>query len=187
MANLSIKTGTISRSMLVGNPAFNPSSFESIATALGTGASNTILFSSIPQTYKHLQLRFSGLATSGGATVTMRLNGDTGTNYSRHYLTTQATTITVGGNANANQMAVAGWNTGSSTTYPTVAIIDIHDYASTTKNKTVRIFSGIDLSTDGDVELNSGAYLNTSAITSISIIGSTWTTTSVFSLYGIKG
>jgi uncharacterized protein YraI len=161
-------------------------SYESIASAAGTGSSNTITFSSIPSTYASLQVRFSGFAVSGGATITMRLNGDTGTNYSRHLLTGEGGTITVVGAANVNQIAVAGWNTGSSTTYPTVGIIDIHDYASTTKNKTVRIFSGIDISSNGDIELNSGGYFSTSAIDSISIIGSNWTTSSTFALYGIK-
>ena len=37
-----------------------PSSFESIATVSGTGSSGTITFSSIPATYKHLQIRYIG-------------------------------------------------------------------------------------------------------------------------------
>jgi hypothetical protein len=172
---------------LSGGVAAATGSYESIASAAGTGSSNTITFSSIPSTYASLQVRFSGLQVSGATTITMRLNGDTGTNYSRHLLTGEGGTITVVGAANVNAIAVAGWNTGASTTYPTVGIIDIHDYASTTKNKTVRIFSGIDINSNGDIELNSGGYFSTTAITSIDIIGGTWTTSSTFALYGIKG
>ena len=44
--------------MLAGNPAVVLSSYDSIATVtVGSGGSSSIVFSSIPQTYKHLQIR----------------------------------------------------------------------------------------------------------------------------------
>jgi hypothetical protein len=77
---------------------------------------------------------------------------------------------------------------GTNTTYANAGIIDIHDYASTTKNKTTRMFGGIDKNGSGEVSLFSGLWRNTSAITSINIYMSSgnWTTDSTFSLYGIK-
>jgi hypothetical protein len=67
-----------------------PSSFESIATATGTGSSATITFSSIPSTYQHLQIRGIARATSGGETepIDLRLyfNGLTTGIYSSHAL-----------------------------------------------------------------------------------------------------
>ena len=53
------------RSMLAGNAAYVPSSYESIASATGTGSSGTITFSSIPSTYQSLQLRVSCINTTG--------------------------------------------------------------------------------------------------------------------------
>jgi hypothetical protein len=70
-------------------------------------------------------------------------------------------------------------------------IIDIHDYASTTKNKTVRSFFGHDRNGAGSVYLYSGLWMNTGAITSLSLgqanFSGTFDTGTVASLYGIKG
>ena len=70
-------------------------------------------------------------------------------------------------------------------------LIDIQDYASTTKYKTVRSFSGMDgnaADTQYVVTLRSNLWLSTSAITSITLIPATaFTTSTTFALYGIKG
>jgi hypothetical protein len=68
-------------------------------------------------------------------------------------------------------------------------ILDIHDYTSTTKNKTFRSITGRDNNGSGQITLYSGLWLSTSAITSISLntSGSNFTTASTFALYGIKG
>lgn len=70
-----------------------------------------------------------------------------------------------------------------------VSIIDIHDYKSTSKYKTVRSFSGLDLNNPGDVNLSSGLWMNTAAITSIEVFlfSDNWTTQTQVALYGIKG
>jgi len=70
------------------------------------------------------------------------------------------------------------------------SIIDVHDYASTTKNKTVRTMTGFDSNGAGQITLVSSLWMSTAAITSMSIIssvGSNFTTNSTFALYGIKG
>ena len=80
-------------------------------------------------------------------------------------------------------------NSDSGNTTPSVAIIDILDYASTSKYKTFRIFSGQDYATSsGYLEIDSGLWMNTAAITSISVInvGTSWNTNTRVSLYGIK-
>lgn len=170
-------------------------SFESIATATGTGSSGTITFSSIPSTYKHLQIR--GIARTndtGGNTGTLdlRLNGDSATNYSRHFLYGNGSTATATGAANTNSVD-CGLHTTNLLSSGIMAafIIDIHDYASTTKNKTVRVFSGEDFNsanTEARVYLTSGAWRSTSEVNSISLLGvGSFLTSTVFSLYGIKG
>jgi hypothetical protein len=176
------------RSMLAGNDAFIPNSFESIATATGTGSSTTITFSSIPGTYQHLQLRFFGRTTTGTSVLSMTFNGSAGTNYARHYLAGDGSLATASGAANTAQIytgyAINTTNMGG------VGIIDIHDYASTTKNKTVRSFTGNNTDTPGNDELrlSSGVWKNTSAITSITFTSTdNFATNATFALYGIKG
>jgi len=73
-----------------------------------------------------------------------------------------------------------------------VLLIDINDYASTTKYKTIRNYCGIATNSGVDVgaiNLGSGLWENTNAVTSLTIngLGVNFTTTSVFALYGIKG
>jgi hypothetical protein len=198
MANLSIKTGVISRSMLVGNSPYVPPSFESIATATGTGSNTEITFSSIPSTYKHLQIRSIYRDTKAATTrqsLYLEFNGSAGTNYSVHNLRGSGSAVTAGGFANYPFVTIECAGAGDSTTANVfgASIIDIHDYAVTTKNKTVRYFSGINdnTTTDGNqgVVIGSGAWNQTAAITSIKIIcGDTaFVSGSTFSLYGIKG
>jgi len=72
-----------------------------------------------------------------------------------------------------------------------VNLIDIHDYASTTKYKTLRSFSGANAnsaSTSFVMGLFSSAWYSTSAVTSITFTNSFgFKAGTTFSLYGIKG
>ena len=71
------------------------------------------------------------------------------------------------------------------------AIIDIHNYVSTTQYKTVRNVSGSDANNSfGEIFLSSGLWLSTAAIDSITLKSTgtgNWTTTTQIALYGIKG
>lgn len=169
------------------------SSYESIATATGTGSSGTITFSSIPSTYKSLQLRGIGLQTSGTNDLRIRFNGDTGTNYSWHTLAGYNAAVTASGATTQSYMLAcieSGSRAGMSATYPTVFITDIVDYASTSKNKTIKTFGGYDPNGLGEIDLNSGLWQSTAAINSITVYMSgagSFTTTSQIALYGIKG
>lgn len=173
--------------------------YESIATATGTGSSDTITFSSIPSTYVSLQVRMitkgTSTASSGANDAYLTLNGDTGSNYAYHalygdgsaagaYGVTSSTAIRI-------QRAVQTSN-ATNNNIMGVSIFDIHDYASTSKNKTVRNISGTDTNGAASAEmwLSSGLWMSTSAINSITLKSTgtgNWTTSSVFSLYGIKG
>jgi hypothetical protein len=184
----SVKTGTIGDSLLAGNAAFDPASFVSIATFTGNGTSSTYTFSSIPQTYVALQLRI--LANdAAAATLQFRLNGDSGGNYTNHALKGDGSAASATGVTANTQGDLADYAGYTTDTFAAV-IVDIHDYASTTKNKTVRTFSGADLNGSGFVNLRSSLYSSTTAITSLTIrnaASATYVTGSVFSLYGIKG
>lgn len=174
---------------LIGSfPTPVTSSFESIATLSGSGVS-TVTFSSIPSTYKHLQIRMFGQAASGSGVVRMRLNSDTGTNYVAHYLTGYGSTVGAGGNVSLNNMYTYGYSANINSFFSN--IVDIADYASTSKNKTLRMFGGYDSNGTNSQEVSLFSYLwmNTNAVTSITIYGDggNFSSTTRFALYGIKG
>ena len=180
------------------------SSYESIASATGTGSSGVITFSSIPSTYKHLQIRFMAkttLTASAGYTPIIKLNGSSSAIYAEHFLTGDGSTAQASPGNSPSSTSIQLWRAmaGSKASTPTmtnimaVCIVDILDYASTSKNKTVRYFAGLDCNfagTESWVTLGSGLYAATTAVSSLDITtdsGGNFTTSSTFALYGIKG
>ena len=173
--------------------AVSASSYESIATAAGTGAAS-VSFTSIPQTYKHLQIRVLTKDTTSASNTAypafLQFNSDTGSNYNYHYLLGNGTTATAVGSATTTDAWVYGADSiaTNASTFG-VAIIDIIDYASTTKNKTTRYVSGLDYNGSGFIALGSNLWRNTAAITTIDIAAnfSGFSSSATFALYGIKG
>jgi hypothetical protein len=201
MAVSRVKTSSIlqgfpkSRSLLAGNTAYDPAATFLIQRVAGTGTSS-ITFSSIPSTYKHLQIRWMARSLRVGVSdnLNIQFNSDTSTNYAPHYLAGDGASASAGSNG-ANYTQIDAFNSvrasGSSNTNTCgVGIIDIHDYASTTKNKTVRVFSGWDFNGTGYSVLSSGVWLNSSTAISSIILksdGNNFATNSTFALYGMKG
>jgi hypothetical protein len=165
--------------------------YELIETVAGTGSSNSITFSSIPQTYKHLQIRFAGVgATDAYQTYRLRFNGDTSANYARHALFGQNGSVQVGPASDVDFIKASPEGTGL-TTQPSAGIFEILDYQNTNKFKTGRFFSGAFHSSGyySDVGVVSGLWRSTSAITSITfyVFSASFATSTRVSLYGIKG
>jgi len=169
-------------------------SYESIATVtVGSGGTSTVTFSSIPSTYKHLQLRahahFDGTANQY-ANMQMQFNSDTGSNYVYHRLYGNGSSASSDASSSTTKINTP-WIPDNTYSYNYGAqIIDFLDYSSTVKNKTVRTIGGFDGNGSGLLGLFSGAWLNnTTAINSISIFipSNTISETSKFALYGIKG
>lgn len=170
-------------------------SFEPIANANGTGSSSTVTFNSIPSTYKHLQVRWLWRSTASATTSAagVRLNSDSGANYATHRLLGDGASVSAQGSVSetyaGGPLSIASANALADSF--TVGILDIHDYASTTKNKTLRFSFGHDFNGSGVVFLSSSLWLNTNAVTSLSLLmadpARNISSTSVFSLYGIKG
>lgn len=161
-------------------------SYESIATTtVGAGGSSSISFSSIPSTYTHLQIRGIQKFTGSGE-ARLRMNSDTGTNYSQHILYGDGASAAASGTGTQSDI---NWTMGaSSTSQFTAFVIDILDYRNANKNKTVRALSGVDQNGSGSVYLSSGAWLNTAAVTSIELrtTANNFAQYSHFALYGIK-
>jgi hypothetical protein len=169
-------------------------SFESIATVTVSTAVSSISFTSIPATYKHLQIRYlsrSSRATTSDS-VGMQLNTNTGSNYARHFLAGDGATASAGASTSATQMTVAMSAAANNTSGVFgVGVIDILDYTSTDKNKTIRTLSGIDNNGDGTVQLGSGLFFATpAAVTSILFNvqsgSANFQQYSQFALYGVK-
>lgn len=168
--------------------------FEHIETqTVGAGGAANITFSSIPQTYKHLQIRGLVQATFGSNTMDtfyVRLNSDTGSNYSQHGLYGNGTSAGSFGNASQTYGA-AGYVrlTSVADSIFGANVIDILDYASTSKNKTVRGLGGVDANGSGAIILTSSVWLNSStAVNAITLVypAQTLRQYSTFSLYGVK-
>jgi hypothetical protein len=156
------------------------SNYESIQTVtVGAGGASNVEFTSIPSTYKHLQVRVS--VSDGGSLV--QLNSDTGTNYKRHYLYADGTSGYSGSGGATNGLSFLSFGNSSSFA---ANIIDILDYTNTNKYKTLRNLSGVDYSGSGELFIVSGLWLSTSAVTSIKFSGNTIAQGSTFALYGIK-
>ena len=179
-------------------------SFESIqTTAVGSGGSSLITFSAIPATYAHLQFRFMARSdrASSSDTPILRIGTDaTSSNYAMHgYYGNGASPIAFAETSGAPN-SFTGWRTltipaatNTTTQMQGIGIIDIYDYADTTKKKTFKSYGGWDTNNTffGQIEFYSGVYLpNTSAITSLTLKpygGTNFTNYSHFALYGIKG
>lgn len=176
-----------------------PAAFESIQT-ITTSGGTSVTFSAIPQTYKDLQLRVLFKTTNTGNADTenlfMYFNGsNTGTAYSYYNVRANgAGTAGASSTANTNQMQI-GYGVNSSSTaigFYAPNIINIAEYASTVKNKTVSAIGGVEIQVTGQSSLifalQQGNWSSTAAITSITLSSSANSASGVqYALYGIKG
>jgi hypothetical protein len=186
MPILGIMASSTSGASAVGN-------YESIATASGTGSSATITFSSIPATYKHLQLRGIVKSTTSGSSfssVGFNVNSDTSSSYTRHILYGNGATAYAYGLGATSTWYIGGndFPTAGYTSIFGAHIIDILDYANTNKNKTVRALTGCDVNGAGEILLSSTVFIKTDAISSIQLVSASgnFATNTQYALYGIK-
>jgi trimeric autotransporter adhesin len=159
---------------------------------VGPAGASSVEFTSIPATYTHLQIRYiSRSENASDSTTIMRINSDTGNNYSTHRLY-----------GNGSAAGSEGQNTVSFTELPRTAygatgsnifgggVIDILDYLNTNKYKTIRVLGGCDENGSGAVTFVSGLWQSTSAITAVNFLpsgGADMAEYTTFALYGIKG
>ena len=182
----------------IQNSIASATSYESIATVtVGAGGAASAEFTSIPNTYQHLQIRGIPKAV-GTANIAVnglvQINSDTGSNYSRHLLDGNGSVATANGSASQSSIVfcpIPDSNISGSGSMFAGFVMDILDYANTNKYKTVRTLSGYDLNnaTYGALRFYTGLWMNTNAITSIKLYadGVNLAQYSSFALYGIKG
>jgi hypothetical protein len=166
-------------------------SYDSIATqTVGSGGTSSISFTSIPSTYKHLQIRGIGRTVqAANYTFTyLQLNSDTGANYSGHELAGNGSAASAAGTGSTT-WGWAGYS-GAQTNANNFGafIIDILDYANTNKYKTVRSLSGYDANGVGSIGLESASWQSTSAVSTVTLLtnGQNFSQYSSFALYGCK-
>ena len=182
--------------MLAGNTVWNPwepdGAFDALSTVtVPSGGLASVTFAAIPNTYKHLQIRTFARGTSSDTYFSTTFNSDSAANYSWHQLFGDGSSAGASGGASATSMVgVQFTNTAS---VFNAGIIDVLDYASTSKAKTVKSLGGFDANGSGKIILRSGAwYKNTSsvydAVTSITLTPAVGTIEqfSQFTLYGVK-
>lgn len=159
---------------------------------VGAGGTGGITFSSIPQTYQHLQLRVIGRSTESATRSSLYIaaNADYGSNYAYHHLTGDGSTASASGTANGGiagaYRALSGATAGASIFG--AAVVDILDYTSTTKNKTFRMLSGNDNNGNGEVTFSSSVWRSTATITLL-VVSTNFNLAqySTASLYGVVG
>ena len=168
--------------------------FESIATLNGNGSAASITFSSIPSTYNHLQIRMIVRdGASNNSQYQLWFNSGASATYATHIIRGNGSTAYAGAfGVGGTEMQYAAQTTATTANVFGASIIDIIDYASTSKNKTVRAFNGYNNNTTGSgyVYLVSSLWVSTSAVNAITIYNSNndgLEIGSTFALYGIKG
>jgi hypothetical protein len=170
--------------------------FDSIAgtVTVGAGGASSITFSSIPATYRHLQIRYIARSDAASGTLNLNMihNSDTGANYSWHRIFGNGTTAGAGGGGSTTVEIVSQvpGATNASSIFG-AGVIDILDYANTSKYKTSKTLGGYEENTGAGaaIQFFSGAWYSTTAVNSLTFTlssSSNFVQYSQFALYGVK-
>lgn len=182
--------GIVASSITNGLSSDAGSMFPIGSVIVPSGGSASITFASIPQTYKHLQLRLLTSSPNGATEGYIEYNADyTATNYYSHRM------FSNGGATGSGSFNTAyifnGWQTGLANSF-VATIVDILDYTNTNKRKTTRALTGFETNTGASnsswIAQHQSMWNNTNAITQIRITmspGYSFNQYSTAALYGI--
>ena len=152
---------------------------------LATSASVTFTGLGAYSDYKHLQLRIvGGVTTTGGFldNFNIRLNSDSGVNYYTHQLQGDGSSVASSGFSSDK---IQFQDTLPRDSLFGALVIDILDFSSTSKNTTLRCLAGGTNTSENNIGLYSGLWVNTNAVTQLDLYD-TYKAGSRFSLYGVK-
>ena len=153
--------------------------YTALATVTLGSSASSVTFSSIPATYRDLVLVAAAKTGVGDDYTVIRVNSDSGSNYSRVQMLGTGSVFNSG--AFSSETAFLGSYFGGtdncSNTY------HFMDYSATDKHKTVLMRTNI----EGRTMASANRWASTSAITSIYLAANTgpFQTGSTFALYGI--
>ena len=161
---------------------------DALATVtVPSGGAASVTFAGIPQGYKHLQIRGTWLGDLPSLNLSLRFNSDSGSNYSWHQLDGYSGSMPNPRALSATSQTSIAAISWYSSTYPSSFVCDILDYASTSKNKTIKSLYGT--STNGGNEMAafaSGSWMNSTAPVNSITLATSIAQGSTFSLYGVK-
>ena len=165
--------------------------YDSIATTtVGAGGASSISFTSIPSTYTHLQVRLFGRQSTGGFDQAhLQFNTDTGNNYATHNLNGNGSTAGAGATTSTNKISVSAFpGSNQNANVFGASVIDILDYTNVNKYTTTRALAGVDNNGDGYAWFASGVWMNTAAVTGITLVcGGNFVQYTSAALFGIRG
>jgi hypothetical protein len=156
-------------------PTYTP-----LATVTLGASASSVTFSSIPATYRDLIVVLNGgVSAANSDLVRIRLNGDSGSNYSDVYMSGSS------GGANSSTGSGTSHITGRIFTGSNLGIFQVMDYSATDKHKTG--LTRCDSLSNDSTQTNAFRYASTSAITSFQVFFATYlfATGTTVSLYGI--
>jgi hypothetical protein len=178
------------------NAGYDFNDFELIESVFVASPTASVSFNNLNQystEYKHLQIRAVARSdfSSWVAEPLFRVNGITTNSYAFHRVAGGGTSVfsdSVSSQSSMSRISITG-ATSPTSSYG-VAVIDLLDAYSTTKNKTFRILNGNQSGSSPTVliQLASGGFFDTQAVSSLSfeLSGSNFVSGSRFSLYGIR-
>lgn len=163
---------------------------------LGSNTANGITFSSIPNTYTHLVINFSGRDTRSGTyadDLRIQINGNNGSySNARLYGASGGTGADGGTGVNNTYFGFVAGDTATASVFGNGTMIFPNYISSTTKNG-IQNSGANSLSATNDYQLGQNSLISpvTSPITSITITGynapsGTLSAGSTFFLYGLK-
>lgn len=156
-------------------------------TPLGTitlaSASSSVTFSSIPQNYGDLILKFKQFNSGDPVRAVVTFNGDTSSNYFLVYLDSPNTS---GVNSARTNMSLAYYNGGSDSNRPNASTLQIFDYSATDRYKTALLFGG---NSNDRTSAYGERWNNTAAINNLTVAidqGNDFLAGTTISLYGVE-
>jgi hypothetical protein len=157
--------------------------YTPIASITLGAAVSSVTFSSIPSTYTDLVMTVETISSTTNYPYVV-LNGDTGTNYSKTWLTGTGSAASSGRDTSTAISYITA-NAASTTSSGFISIVHFMNYSNSTTNKT---FLSRSNNAGSGVDLQVNLWRNTSAITSVQILANTGTFSagSTFNLYGIQ-
>lgn len=156
------------------------SALVALATTTLASSSATVSFSSISGAYRDLRLVALYQPSATSNQMTMKLNGDSGSNYPQVIMAGNGSTTQSGASTGTDFSPVIMAAVPSSNWVTYTA--DIMDYTATDKHKTVLIRS----SHAGEVGALAGRWANTAAVTSITLTGApNLNAGTIVTLYGV--
>jgi hypothetical protein len=126
------------------------------------------------------------MRTASNASIVGRINGDTGSSYSRLTLGGDGSTSQSTSGSNSNYGIWCTYGFADTTALNAVSTIHLNDYATTNKFKTALC---VNTNTSSGVSYVASTWRSTSAITSIEILtdgGTSYASGTTFTLYGVK-